>query len=132
MLLNRRDFLILGTGLVAGCSSTGSPPGAVPLNTRAINAGPASDYAANGVYARFRGQGFFLVRNDDSLVALSAICTHRKCKITAEPDHSFYCECHGSTFDASGHVTKGPARRDLPVLPITTDTSGNVWVRVPA
>ncbi len=28
-------------------------------------------------------------------------------------DRSFYCKCHGSTFDAEGRVTHGPAKRDL-------------------
>jgi len=72
------------------------------------------------------------VRRGPDLFALSAICTHRKCKLDAEPDKTFYCPCHGSTFDANGHVTKGPARRDLPVLATSIDENGRLLVTAPA
>ena len=132
MFLNRREFLLLTAGLLAGCSSAQNPGSSPSLKGRTISAGPASGYSADGVYTQFRNRGFFLVRRGDSLVALSSICTHRKCQLTAEPDHTYYCDCHGSTFDAGGHVTKGPARRNLPVLPTTVDADGNLWVRMPS
>jgi len=59
---------------------------------RVVDAGPAENYGAEGVYQNFRSQGFFLIRKGGTLFAVSAICTHRKCKLTAEPDHSFYCD----------------------------------------
>ncbi len=91
--------MILAAAAVAGCSST--PPRAVSSapETRQINAGPVNSYAADGVYPRFRNQGFFLIRKGERLFALSAICTHKRCKLDAEPDRSFSCPCHGSTFD---------------------------------
>lgn len=133
MKLNRRQFLLLTAGLAAGgLAARGAPAtimaGATP--TRTVNAGPASNYAADGVYSKYRDQGFFVIRRGDKLFALSAICTHRKCKLDAEPDRSFYCKCHGSTFDPAGHVTEGPAKRDLPVLTSYTDEQGNLHVEV--
>jgi Rieske Fe-S protein len=98
---------------------------------RVVNAGPVSKYAADGLYDSFRDQGFFLVRKGDRLVALSSYCTHRKCKLTTDPDHSFYCPCHGSTFDPDGRVTEGPAKQDLPTLPSFTNETGELFVRVP-
>lgn len=106
--------------------------GGQPVPTRpgqVWNAGPAGDYARDGVYTRFRDQGFFIVRQGGKLFALSSICTHRKCKLTAEPDHSFFCECHSSTFDPDGHVTKGPARRDLPTYSAVVDENGQLLVK---
>ena len=97
-----------------------------------MNAGPASSYAGEGVYSNFRDRGFFVIRQGDKLFALSAICTHRKCTLAAEPDRSFYCKCHGSTFDPGGHVTKGPAKRDLPVLATFTNEQGQLVVDVSA
>jgi Rieske Fe-S protein len=132
MVLNRRKFFLLSAGLAAGCSSMpdeGLPPA---RGERVIPAGPAGGYAADGVYPRFHDQGFFIIRQGQTLFALSAICTHRKCKLIAEPDNSFYCKCHGSTFDPAGRVTRGPARRDLPVLPTFTDQHGQLLVKVPA
>lgn len=116
----------------AGCQvpqQTGRP--AKAGKQRVINAGPVSAYIPDGVYDRFRDQGFFVIRRGEKLSALSAICTHRKCKLEAEPDHSFYCPCHGSTFSPEGKVTEGPARRDLPVLATFTDENGQFFVRVP-
>ena len=130
--MNRRDFLLLAAAAVAGCSS--APPGAVSPapETRLVNAGPVNNYAADGVYARFRNQGFFLIRRGGKLFALSAICTHKRCKLDAEPDRSFSCPCHGSTFDANGHVTEGPAKRDLPALSTFINEQGDLLVTVPA
>ena len=82
--------------------------------------------------SNFRDRGFFVIRRGDKLLALSAICAHRKCTLAAEPDCSFYCQCHCSTFDPGGHVTKGPAKRDLPMLAAYTNAQGQLIVAVPA
>jgi Rieske Fe-S protein len=129
--LNRRQFLLLSAGLVAGCKTADDGASAIHAE-RVVDAGLASRYAADGVYAGFRDQGFFVIRNGENLFALSAFCTHRKCKLIAEADRSFYCKCHGSTFDANGKVTKGPAKRDLPVLSLVADEKGELLVKVPA
>ena len=131
MLINRRDFLILTGTFVAGCASMPASGAASTGAGRMVNAGPASKYATDGVYSTFRNRGFFIVRRGEKLFAVSAICTHRRCKLDVERDHSFYCPCHGSTFDPAGHVTEGPAKRDLPVFPSFVDGSGNLVVRVP-
>jgi Rieske Fe-S protein len=128
--INRRQFLVLTAGIAtAGCESVESPA----LSTaqpKTVNVGAASNYAADGVYTKYRASGFFIVRQGDKLFALSSNCTHRKCKLSAERDHSFYCPCHGSTFDPNGHVTEGPARVDLPVFPITPNEQGQLLVSV--
>lgn len=131
--ISRRQFLFLtAAALVTGCQTTGDGGGSTVARTeRVVSAGPVSNYAADGLYSSFRDQGFFLVRRGDRLVALSSYCTHRKCKLTTDPDHSFYCPCHGSTFDPDGKVTEGPARRDLPTLPSFTNETGELFVRVP-
>lgn len=132
--MNRRQFLVLtATAAVAtGCNTVQNGGSSTVGKERVVSAGPAGDYAVDGVYGRFQDEGFFVIRNGHKLFALSAICTHRKCKLIAEPDRSFYCKCHGSTFNPAGHVTEGPARRDLPVFPTFTDENGNLLVEVPA
>ena len=125
--ISRREFLILTGTFAAGCCSREEALG----SERVINAGPASKYAADGVYGAFRERGFFIVRRGERLFALSAICTHKTCKLKAERDRSFYCPCHGSTFDPSGHVTQGPAKRDLPVFDTSVSKSGELLVRIP-
>ncbi len=132
MRLNRRSFLLLGAAFAAGCAAPGGGNFSTAEKKHVVNAGPAAQYLADGVYARYRDLGFFLVRRGASLFAFSAICTHRRCKLDAEADKTFYCPCHGSTFDADGKVTAGPARRDLPVFEISTNEKGELLVKISA
>jgi Rieske Fe-S protein len=135
-VMNRRQFLFLtaaaGAAGATGCDAARSGDRSAVRPERVINAGPVADYAADGVHDRFRNLGFFIVRRRESLIVLSSVCTHRKCKLEAEADRSFYCPCHGSTFDPTGHVMRGPAIRNLPVLPSFVDERGQLLVRVPA
>jgi Rieske Fe-S protein len=129
---DRRGFLLLAATAVvaAGCEAV-KTGGASPTGAgRVIDAGPASAYARDGVYAQYRELGFFLIRRSGQLTALSALCTHRNCKLEAEQDRTFYCPCHGSTFDPAGKVTEGPATRDLPVFSTATDARGHLLVTV--
>ena len=130
--IDRRGFLLLtATAVVAaGCEAVHSGNNAVPHGERIVDAGPAAGYAKEGVYSQYRDLGFFLVRRRSELTALSAICTHRHCKLEAEEDRSFYCPCHGSTFDPMGNVTEGPAKRPLPVFTTSTDARGHLLVTV--
>jgi len=126
MEIDRRQFVVLGMCLADGCRSE---MGGVGSASRGIvDAGPASGYLRDGVYDRLREKGFFLIRRGGELHAMSSVCTHRKCDVSLQKDATFYCECHGSTFDVEGKVTKGPARRDLPRLPIVIDANGHVIV----
>ena len=130
MQVNRRTFLVLSTTFAAGCAAV---PGGANLSSsdtgHVVNAGPAGQYLADGVYTRFRDLGFFIVRRGANLFALPAICTHKNCRLDAEPDKTFYCPCHGSTFNPDGKVTKGPARRNLAVLAVVTDEKGDLLVK---
>jgi Rieske Fe-S protein len=125
MSLNRRQFIVLSAAALAvGCANQ-----PVHLHPAAIDAGPASDFASDGVYSKFREQGFFVIRKGTSLTAISSICTHRGCKVKAEADGSFECPCHGSEYDATGQVTEGPAIHPLPALPTTVDANGHLIVQ---
>jgi Rieske Fe-S protein len=140
MSMNRKQFLMLTAALATGCQTaenggaaggTASAAGGTGGHPRVVDAGPAEQYAADGVYENHRSQGFFLVRRGGSLTALSSVCTHRTCKLNAEADRTFYCPCHGSTFDPGGHVTEGPAVRDLPVYATVHAANGHVMVTLP-
>jgi Rieske Fe-S protein len=131
--MNRRQFLITTAAAVtSGCASMDDGNNSRLLRVgRVINAGPVANYAADGVYDAFGDLGFFVISKEGKLTVLSSICTHRYCKLKAEPDHSFYCKCHGSTFDPGGNVTAGPARRALPVLSATVNERQELIVTVP-
>ena len=67
-------------------------------------------------------------RSDGSLAAFSILCTHVCCETTYESSSNvFYCPCHGSVFDSSGRVVRGPASVPLPPIALNVDSSGNVY-----
>jgi Rieske Fe-S protein len=125
MKLNRRNFLILSatTALATGCANQ-----PIKMQSASIDAGPESDYVNDGVYDKFRDQGFFVVRRGGQLYAMSSICTHMGCKVKEQPDMSYHCPCHGSSYDAEGKVTHGPAIHDLPRLPTNVDSNGHLMI----
>jgi nitrite reductase/ring-hydroxylating ferredoxin subunit len=56
----------------------------------------------------------------NTFVAYTMICTHEQCS-TVLRSNRFECDCHGSVFDNNGHVTVGPANRDLPIIATSYD-----------
>jgi Rieske Fe-S protein len=139
MDMTRRRFIILAaaaaaTGVqawAAGRRVSASRPTSSPHVEPAedvFDAGPVSAYQGQGVYDRFREDGFFIIHRDGQLFALSSTCTHKGCTIRAQRDQTFRCRCHGSQFDAEGHVTKGPAQRDLPRLKVAKDQKEHLLV----
>jgi Rieske Fe-S protein len=128
--LNRREFLLL-VGVVVSNPKILEKTAPVSSAKRTVDAGPIGNYTSDGVYGAFSDQGFFVVRKAQKLQVLSAFCTHRRCRLMAESDRSFYCKCHGSTFDLGGKVTEGPAKRNLPVLASQVNERDHLIVTVP-
>jgi ubiquinol-cytochrome c reductase iron-sulfur subunit len=58
---------------------------------------------------------------------MEGICTHLGCVPLGEAGdyNGWFCPCHGSHYDTSGRIRKGPAPLNLPVPEYTflTDTS---------
>jgi Rieske Fe-S protein len=128
MTLNRRDFVLLAAAACAGCQGRGAPP--MPVITKLVDAGPVSQYAADGIYDHYRNDGFFVVREGANLFAVSSDCTHRNCRLKAIDNHTIFCKCHGSRFTEDGKVTKGPATRDLPTFATTVSQEQHLLVQV--
>jgi rieske iron-sulfur protein len=70
----------------------------------------------------------------------SAICTHKGCTIKSwmKKQQHLRCHCHLSVFNplSGGSVESGPARRQLPAVPIEIDAEGYVvaaagWTETP-
>jgi cytochrome b6-f complex iron-sulfur subunit len=57
----------------------------------------------------------FVIRTeDDSLVGLSAVCTHVNCVLNYDSgDGMLHCPCHDGLFDINGNVVSGPPPRPL-------------------
>lgn len=66
------------------------------------------------------GLGKIAVYRDEAgaVHRFSAVCPHLGCIVRWNPSEAtFDCPCHGSRFDAHGHVITGPANADLPLAP---------------
>ena len=55
---------------------------------------------------------YVLTDESGAFTALSSACTHLGCTVEVE-DTRLVCPCHGSTYDRSGKVLKGPAEANL-------------------
>jgi len=66
------------------------------------------------------------VKKPEWLVVLG-ICTHLGCVPIGEAGdyHGWYCPCHGSHYDISGRIRKGPAPLNLEVPPYEFSEDGN-------
>ncbi len=60
----------------------------------------------------YRESRIAVVRDGNRYHALSLVCTHLGCTVEVTPK-TVVCPCHGSVFDRSGKVVRGPADRPL-------------------
>lgn len=67
---------------------------------------------------------------DPKFLVLLGICTHLGCVPISHAGEfgGYYCPCHGSHYDASGRIRKGPAPLNLEVPPYTISDSGVLMV----
>jgi len=76
----------------------------------------------NEDFKSVKPSGFWIVREDERLVALSIICTHLGCVPNWLPnDRKFKCPCHGSGYTYDGTNFEGPTPRPLERFKITLD-----------
>ena len=66
------------------------------------------------------------VKKPEWLVVLG-VCTHLGCVPIGEAGdyHGWYCPCHGSHYDISGRIRKGPAPLNLEIPPYEFAEDGN-------
>lgn len=64
---------------------------------------------------------------NEQLIVMVGVCTHLGCIPLGEAGdfNGWFCPCHGSHYDTSGRIRRGPAPRnlDVPVYSFLTDTS---------
>jgi Rieske Fe-S protein len=70
----------------------------------------------------------FVFRGPEGFHAISTVCTHLGCNVRHEEGRGFACPCHGSTFDESGKVTRGPAAWPLPRYAMSLSRRGELVV----
>lgn len=75
------------------------------------------------------------VKGHENWIVLIGICTHLGCipKGQSMGDErgeygGWFCPCHGSTYDTSGRIRKGPAPRNLEVPPYAFETDTKIKI----
>lgn len=130
--LSRRDFILVLTKTALALSgllglggilrflsapSHESPPTEFDL-------GPADQFPPGTRRALPEAQAILLY-GSQGLVAYSTICPHLGCTVNDE-GNGFTCPCHGSQFDATGDLIRGPAKQDLRKLRLEVDEQGSL------
>jgi cytochrome b6-f complex iron-sulfur subunit len=88
----------------------------VAKNTISVTVDTASPLASVGSAALLNtSAGSFLVAHtgQDTFNAMTAICTHEACTVERYQSGTFTCPCHGSQYNTSGGVVRGPAAASL-------------------
>ena len=142
----KRDFLksfvtfaaLIGGAVVAGSVKIPPPPQQTTTQTSQSNlpggaiANTSQLQVGSPVYFEYpSGYPNILLKNSDgTLTALSMLCTHVCCQCSYEASSNvIFCPCHGSIFDATGKVVRGPAQTPLPSIELTVDSSGFVYAK---
>ena len=72
---------------------------------------------------------FWLINNDDGVLALYWTCPHLGCTVPwSDEEERFHCPCHHSIYDRHGVRIEGPAPRPMDIMPIQQDPSGALIV----
>ena len=131
---SRRDFLrlltnaffslsgLLGLGGLFRFFSYQPDPGP-PIE---FDLGPASDYPT-GVQIVRPDIPAVIQHTDESIIAISLVCTHLGCTAEENEDgEGFTCPCHGSRYNKNGKVLEGPATKNLHLYRIEDQADGRL------
>jgi cytochrome b6-f complex iron-sulfur subunit len=119
---------IIGTMLTAGSIRFAWPNKTGAFGSELLVTGSDVPPVDGTPYLNAAGK-FFLVRNEDGVMALYRKCPHLGCTVPwVEGSHEFRCPCHGSIYDYNGAKIGGPTPRALDLMAITVEPSGDLVV----
>ncbi|MCG6186627.1 QcrA and Rieske domain-containing protein [Maribellus maritimus] len=73
---------------------------------------------------------YIIVNQENKTTVLSSHCTHLGCRIDKQENGRLVCPCHGSEYDLNGSVLKGPAYKNLRIVPSEiTDEGKNILIK---
>jgi Rieske Fe-S protein len=120
--IDRRRFLVTcAAGACAlaatGCASLATHPVTALNGVVRLSLADHPDLARPRGSVRILPTGerdplYVLALGDNRFAAVSPVCTHRGCTVDLQDEH-LVCPCHGSTYDRSGAVLRGPAEQPL-------------------
>ncbi|HEY3381024.1 MAG TPA: Rieske 2Fe-2S domain-containing protein [Vicinamibacterales bacterium] len=132
---NRRQFFLAGV-VALGVSVTGfvastlrflvpnvlyEPPGRFTI-------GNPADFPPGSV-TFLEDRRLFVFNTAEGFYGVSSVCTHLGCNVK-RGGPGFQCPCHGSQFDDSGRVARGPAPTPLAWYALSLSARGELVVDV--
>ena len=127
-VLRRAILGVAGLGLVGVAAACG-PEEADEPSAGQVTVPRADVPPVDGEPYRSDSGAFYLVHNQDGVLAFSWRCTHQGCEVPWEEDEQrFHCPCHGSVFDRNGDRVSGPADRPLDLVEVEVLDGGDVVV----
>ena len=138
--LNRKGFIgWLSIGWLAFAGATGGFftvmirflfPNVLFEPPQSFKIGYPDEFTKGKVDTRFKKKhAVWIVRDDNSIYALSTVCTHLGCTPNwLEAEQKYKCPCHGSGFRKSGKNFEGPAPRPLERFAISLAEDGKIIV----
>jgi cytochrome b6-f complex iron-sulfur subunit len=123
----RRSFLSLALGTVAAVFSASLlyplfqflwPPAAKTGGEGTVGIPLEDMLVGQSRVVPLRGEPVLVIREENQVVALSAVCTHLGCIVKYKGGGVILCPCHAASFDLNGNVTGGPAPRPLTYHPV--------------
>ncbi|HZM71224.1 MAG TPA: Rieske 2Fe-2S domain-containing protein [Candidatus Cryosericum sp.] len=138
--MTRRGFLstigVAWTSFAAACAAGAVATGRFMFPNvlfeppQSFKAGPPDEFLMGTVDNRFKETfGVFVVRDERSIYALKAVCTHLGCTPNwLDAENKFKCPCHGSGFYRTGVNFEGPAPRPLERYRIVLADDGQIII----
>ncbi len=131
---SRRDFLRLSTNSLLALAGVLGIGGLFRFLSYKTDKSPQTEFDIGSAYDYPLDSRTILayipaviIHDKEGFKAISLECTHLGCMLEAR-NFGFECPCHGSRFDPSGVMLKGPAVRDLRTLRIEQADDGNLHV----
>jgi cytochrome b6-f complex iron-sulfur subunit len=124
------SILFFAPTIIESCSKenigSGNDPGSTNPMIIDLTSSKFSTLNTIGGYG-YSGNVIIIHTAANEYIALSKICTHQNCTVDYNKSAKILpCYCHGSEFNLSGNVIRGPAQRNLKKYNV--EISGNTLI----
>ena len=103
------------TSATTTTAASGGDTGAAPAGYTQVGTLPADTTPVSFTSGKIKG--YIYAASATQVTVFSGKCTHMGCEVPyVAADKKFECPCHGSAFDPTGEVLKGPASKRLPLF----------------